>query len=156
MRCSCSVFRASSRAIAVPRPQQRAQQVAERPARQVLARFWKLGGVSGSDEAYPLHDSRESYSANEVRDYFEYQGVLAVEGSYDRMDELMAMGHDPVDVLLLLAASENDDSKVEEVLRCGADAGVRDAAGRTPRELATKASVVQLLAEAEAKRSVAA
>jgi hypothetical protein len=65
-------------------------------------------------------------------------------------------GHAPIDVLLLLAASENDDNKVEEVLRCGADAGVRDAAGRTPRELATKDSVVRMLAEAEARRGVAA
>ena len=33
-------------------------------------------------------------------------GMLAVEGSYDKMEELMSTGAHPADVLLLMAASE--------------------------------------------------
>jgi hypothetical protein len=60
-------------------------------------------------------------------------------------------GLDPVDVLLLLAAAENDDPKIEELLAAGANAGVRDNKGRVPRELATKPAVLKMLEEAEAK-----
>jgi hypothetical protein len=60
-------------------------------------------------------------------------------------------GLDAVDVILLLAATENDDPKVEELLAAGANPTVRDNRGRTPLDLATKDVVRKMLADAEAK-----
>lgn len=60
-------------------------------------------------------------------------------------------GLEPVDVILLLAAAENDDPKIEELLAAGADVRVKDNLGRTPRALATKDKVVAMLDAAEAK-----
>jgi len=48
----------------------------------------------------------------QVEHYFNYMGMLAVEGTYDRMEAMLASGLEPVDVLLLMAASENDAPKV--------------------------------------------
>ena len=56
-----------------------------------------------------------------------------------------------MDVILLLAAAENDDPKIEELINAGADVRVKDNLGRTPRELATKGKVLEMLAAAEAK-----
>lgn len=58
-------------------------------------------------------------------------GMLAVEGSYDKMEALLNQNIHPVDILLLLAASEGDKPKIEELLRAGADYTVEDAEGRT-------------------------
>lgn len=99
--------------------------------------------------------SRSDYEADDVEHYFNYMGCLAVEGTYDRMEEMMRSGLEPVDVLLLMAAAENDDPKVEELLGAGADVRVKDNRGRTPLELATKDKVVELLKAAEAKMAKA-
>lgn len=58
-------------------------------------------------------------------------GMLAVEGSYDKMEALLNQNIHPVDILLLLAASEGDKPKIEELLRAGSDYTVKDADGRT-------------------------
>ena len=58
-------------------------------------------------------------------------GMLAVEGSYDKMDALLNQNIHPVDILLLMAASEGDKPKIEELLRAGASYTVKDADGRT-------------------------
>jgi len=50
--------------------------------------------------------------SSQVEHYFNYMGMLAVEGTYDRMEAMLASGLEPVDVLLLMAASENDAPKV--------------------------------------------
>ncbi|MBA0746978.1 hypothetical protein Gogos_009448 [Gossypium gossypioides] len=63
--------------------------------------------------------------------YFNYMGMLAVEGSYDTMEALLNQNIHPVDILLMLAASEGDQPKIEELLRAGADYDVKDADGRT-------------------------
>lgn len=63
--------------------------------------------------------------------YFNYMGMLAVEGSYDKMEALLEQKIHPVDILLLMAASEGDKPKIEELLRAGADYTVKDAEGRT-------------------------
>ena len=63
--------------------------------------------------------------------YFNYMGMLAVEGTYDKMEALLQQKIHPVDILLLLAASEGDKPKIEELLRAGADCTVKDADGRT-------------------------
>jgi hypothetical protein len=56
-----------------------------------------------------------------------------------------AAGLDPVDVLLLMAASENDTPKVEELLAAGANIAIADNKGKSPLELATKQEVKDLL-----------
>lgn len=63
--------------------------------------------------------------------YFNYMGMLAVEGSYDKMEALLNQNIHPVDILLLMAASEGDKPKIEELLRAGADYTVKDADGRS-------------------------
>ncbi|RDX63936.1 Protein LHCP TRANSLOCATION DEFECT [Mucuna pruriens] len=52
--------------------------------------------------------------------YFNYMGMLAVEGTYDKMEALLNQNIHPVDILLLLAASEGDKPKIEELLKAGA------------------------------------
>ena len=44
-------------------------------------------------------------------------GILAVEGSNDRMDDLLAAGKHPIDIILLFAAAEGDVPKIEEIRR---------------------------------------
>lgn len=63
--------------------------------------------------------------------YFNYMGMLAVEGSYDKMFALLKQNIHPVDILLMMAASEGDKPKIEELLRAGADYTVKDSEGRT-------------------------
>lgn len=63
-------------------------------------------------------------------------GMLAVEGSYDKMEALLNQNIHPVDILLLMAASEGDKPKIEELLRAGANFTVKDANGRTAVERA--------------------
>lgn len=58
-------------------------------------------------------------------------GMLAVEGSYDKMEALLNQNIHPVDILLMLAASEGDKPKIEELLRAGAKYDVKDVDGRT-------------------------
>lgn len=65
------------------------------------------------------------------KQYFNYMGMLAVEGCYDKMEALLNQNIHPVDILLLLAASEGDKPKIEELMRAGADYTVNDADGRT-------------------------
>lgn len=54
-------------------------------------------------------------------------------------------GLEPVDVLLLMASSENDAPKVEELLGAGANVNIADSNGKSPVELATKPEVVSML-----------
>ena len=58
-------------------------------------------------------------------------GMLATEGTYDKMDALLTKGIHPVDILLLLAASEGDKPKIQELMKAGAKYDVTDVEGRT-------------------------
>lgn len=69
--------------------------------------------------------------------YFNYMGMLAVEGTYDKMEALLQQNIHPVDILLLMAASEGDKPKIEELIRAGADYTVKDADGRTALDRAS-------------------
>ena len=90
--------------------------------------------------------SRTDFDMQEVEDYFNYMGMLAAAGNYDSLDVLMESGLEPVDILLLMACSENDFPKVEEVLGAGADVSVKNPAdGKTPMELCTKEDIKELL-----------
>lgn len=63
--------------------------------------------------------------------YFNYMGMLAVEGTYDKMEALLSMNIHPADILLMMAASEGDKPKIEELLKAGAKYDVKDAGGKT-------------------------
>jgi hypothetical protein len=65
---------------------------------------------------------------------------------------LYAAGQAPVDLLLLMACSENDTPKVEELLRAGANPTVTDLGGLTPLQLCTKEEIKDMLEAALAKR----
>lgn len=69
--------------------------------------------------------------------YFNYMGMLAVEGTYGKMEALLNQDIHPVDILLMLAASEGDKPKIEELLRAGAKFDVTDVDGRTALDRAT-------------------
>ena len=70
--------------------------------------------------------------------YFNYMGMLAVEGTYDKMEALLNQDIHPVDILLMLAASEGDRPKIEELLRAGAKYDVKDVDGRTALDRASE------------------
>lgn len=108
---------------------------------QAFFNFNKNGG-----EANVTTKSRSDFDMQEVEDYFNYMGMLAAEGNYDSLDVLMESGLEPVDLLLLMACSEDDFPKVEEVLSAGADVGVKNPAdGKTPMEMCTKEEIKELL-----------
>lgn len=71
--------------------------------------------------------------------------MLAVDGDYARLDRMKSAGLAAVDLLLLMAAGENDAPKVAEMLRSGADTSAKDVDGRTAEELATNEQVLELL-----------
>ncbi|CAH9112372.1 unnamed protein product [Cuscuta epithymum] len=89
--------------------------------------WFRFGGGGKSSR----RQSRDDFDRDDVEQYFNYMGMLAVEGSYDKMEALLKQDIHPVDVLLLLAASEGDQPKVQELLTAGADYTVKDADGRT-------------------------
>ena len=62
--------------------------------------------------------------------------MLAVEGTYDKMKALLSQNIYPVDILLMMAASEGDKPKIEELLRVGASYTVKGAGGWTALERA--------------------
>lgn len=93
--------------------------------------------------------TREEYTTLDVEDYFNYMGMLAAEGNYDRMNEMLETGTDPVDLLLLMAASENDAPKVAELLRAGAKLEVQDYQGKLARDLTESPEVIELLEDRE-------
>lgn len=48
-------------------------------------------------------------------------------------------------MLLLMAASENDSPKVEELLAAGANINIADNKGKSPMDLASKPEVKEML-----------
>lgn len=94
---------------------------------------------------YGAAGGRDDFCDDDVNFYFEYMGMLAVDGDYARLDRMKSAGLAAVDLLLLMAAGENDAPKVAEMLRAGADIGVKDIEGKTATELATNEQVLELL-----------
>ncbi|KAH9322374.1 hypothetical protein KI387_017013, partial [Taxus chinensis] len=90
--------------------------------------------------------TREDFDRDDVEQYFNYMGMLAVEGSYDKMEALLNKNIPPVDILLLLAASEGDKPKIEELMRAGADYTVTDVEGRTALHRATDEETKKFIA----------
>lgn len=79
----------------------------------------------------------KAYHMHLLLQYFNYMGMLAVEGTYDKMEALLSEKIHPVDILLLMAASEGDKPKIEELLRAGANYTVKDADGKTALDRAS-------------------
>lgn len=78
--------------------------------------------------------------------YFNYMGMLATEGTYDKMDALLNQGIHPVDILLLMASSEGDQPKVEELLKAGARSNITNLEGKTALDIAATDAVRELIA----------
>lgn len=92
---------------------------------------WFKFGTDAEKAGIYASQGRDDFDRDDVEQYFNYMGMLATEGTYDKMEALLNQGIHPVDILLLLAASEADKPKIEELLRAGADYKVCDAEGRT-------------------------
>ena len=72
-------------------------------------------------------------------------GMLAVEGTYSKMEALLDTGIHPVDILLLMAASEGDRPKIQELLNAGARCDVKDNDGRTALDRAVDEEIRELI-----------
>ncbi|XP_050218050.1 protein LHCP TRANSLOCATION DEFECT [Mercurialis annua] len=94
--------------------------------------------------------SRDDFDRDDVEQYFNYMGMLAVEGTYDKMEALLSQNIHPVDIILMLAASEGDKPKLEELLRAGANYDIKDPDGRTALDRAddeTREFILQFSAQ---------
>ncbi|CAM6103184.1 unnamed protein product [Calypogeia fissa] len=123
--------------------------------RQTKAAGWFKFGSNGLDsEGAGIYGSqgRDDFDRDDVEQYFNYMGMLATEGTYDKMEALLNTGKAAVDILLLLAASEADVPKIEELLRAGADCRVTDAEGNTALDRAQDEEIRELiLSKSQAK-----
>ncbi|KAK3014502.1 hypothetical protein RJ639_009405, partial [Escallonia herrerae] len=89
----------------------------------------------------------------EINKYFNYMGMLAVEGTYDKMNALLSQNIHPVDILLMMAASEGDKPKIEELLRAGAKYTVPDSDGRTALDRAASEEIKDFILEFSAQKA---
>ena len=85
--------------------------------------------------------------------YFNYMGMLAVEGSYDKMEALLALSIHPVDILLMLASTEGDKPKIEELMRAGAKYDIKDSDGRTALDRAASDEIKDFILNFSAQRA---
>ncbi|EEF39426.1 protein LHCP TRANSLOCATION DEFECT [Ricinus communis] len=111
------------------------------PSNGSRVKCWFKFGKNGVDaEGAGIYgsQSRDDFDRDDVEQYFNYMGMLAVEGTYDKMEALLSQDIHPVDILLMLAASEGDKPKIEELLRAGASYNVKDADGRTALDRANE------------------
>ncbi|XP_049356515.1 protein LHCP TRANSLOCATION DEFECT [Solanum verrucosum] len=106
----------------------------------------ETAGVYGSQ-------SRDDFDRDDVEQYFNYMGMLAVEGTYDKMEALLSQNIHPVDILLLMASTEGDLPKIEELLRAGADYTVKDADGRTALDRAANDEVKYFIVNYKAQKA---
>jgi hypothetical protein len=126
--------------------------------RDVTANFFRFGknGFKAEDAGIVGSQGRDDYTYDDVEQYFNYMGFLATEGTYDRMEAMLNSGMHCIDIILLLACSENDTPKVQEILKAGADPTIKGLDGKTPLELAAKPELVKMLQDSlSAKKGVA-
>ncbi|KAJ8459054.1 hypothetical protein OPV22_031980 [Ensete ventricosum] len=102
-------------------------------------------GVDAEGAGIYGSQTRDDFDRDDVEQYFNYMGMLAVEGSYDKMEALLSQTIHPVDILLMLAASEGDKPKIEELMRAGAKYDVEDADGRTALDRAANEEIKDLI-----------
>ncbi|CAL8464993.1 g4528 [Coccomyxa elongata] len=108
---------------------------------------------SSEDAGVYASQQREDYSADDVEHYFNYMGMLATEGTYDRLNKMLDQGLAPVDLLLLMAAKENDAPKVAELIRAGADLNTKGTDGKMAKDLAETDAVLELLNNPETAKT---
>ena len=99
----------------------------QRGAKMQTCAFFNFNNNNNNTSQTAQGPSRADYDEQEVEDYFNYMGMLAAEGNYDRLEEMNSAGLEPVDLLLLMACSEDDTPKVEELLMAGADTSASSA-----------------------------
>ncbi|CAE5959876.1 unnamed protein product [Arabidopsis arenosa] len=109
--------------------------------------WFKFGknGVDAENAGIYGSQSRDDFDRDDVEQYFNYMGMLAVEGTYSKMEALLSLNIHPVDILLMLAATEGDRPKIEELLKAGADYSVKDADGRTAIDRASSEEIRDLI-----------
>ncbi|KAL6999329.1 hypothetical protein U1Q18_000489 [Sarracenia purpurea var. burkii] len=118
------------------------------PSNGSRATCWFKFGKNGVDaEGAGIYGSqtRDDFDRNDVEQYFNYMGMLAVEGSYDKMDALLSQNIHPVDILLMMAASEGDKPKIEELLKAGANYAIKDSDGLTALDKAANEEIKDLI-----------
>ena len=91
----------------------------------------KSAGIYGSQ-------AKDDYEEVDVEYYFNYMGLLAVEGSYDRMYALLETGIHPADAILLFASAEGDTPKCAELIEAGANPNAKGLDGMTAIDVAGK------------------
>ena len=89
----------------------------------------KSAGIYGSQ-------GKDDYEDVDVEYYFNYMGLLAVEGTYDRMNALMETGIHPADAILLFASAEGDTPKCTELMEAGANPNAKGLDGVTAIDVA--------------------
>ncbi|KAF5728391.1 protein LHCP TRANSLOCATION DEFECT-like [Tripterygium wilfordii] len=109
--------------------------------------WFKFGknGVDAEGAGIYGSQSRDDFNRDDVEQYFNYMGMLAVEGTYDKMEALLRENIHPVDILLMLASQEGDKPKIEELLRAGASYTIKDADGRTALDRAANEDIKDLI-----------
>lgn len=120
------------------------------------ATCWFKFGKNGVDaEGAGIYGSqtRDDFDRDDVEQYFNYMGMLAVEGTYDKMEALLSQNIHPVDILLMMAASEGDKPKIEELLRAGAIHTVKDANGLTALDKATNEEIKDFILNFSAQKA---
>ncbi|KAH6555083.1 hypothetical protein KP509_01G109700 [Ceratopteris richardii] len=101
------------------------------PPSTARATAWFKFGTDSEKAGIYGSQGRDDFDRDDVEQYFNYMGMLAIEGTYDKMEALLNEGIHPVDILLLLAASEGDKPKIQELMKAGAKYDVTDVEGRT-------------------------
>ncbi|KAI3717890.1 hypothetical protein L1987_69798 [Smallanthus sonchifolius] len=109
--------------------------------------WFKFGknGVDAEGAGIYGSQSRDDFDRDDVEQYFNYMGMLAVEGTYDKMEALLSQNIHPVDILLMMASSEGDKPKLEELLRAGAKYDVKDADGKTALDKASNDEIKKFI-----------
>mmetsp|Transcript_3953 Transcript_3953/g.5261 ORF Transcript_3953/g.5261 Transcript_3953/m.5261 type:complete len:167 (-) Transcript_3953:134-634(-) len=110
-----------------------------------VSAWFKFGknGANAEDAGIIGAQGRDEFDKDDVEQYFNYMGLLAVEGSYDTMYDMLKAEIHPSEILLLWACAEGDLPKVEELLMAGADPKVKDTKGKDSFELAGKNAEVK-------------
>lgn len=76
-----------------------------------------------------------------------------MEGTYDKMETLLSLNIHPVDILLMMASSEGDMPKIEELLRAGANYTVKDGDGRTALDRAATDEIKDFILSFSAQKA---
>ncbi|GJP44872.1 hypothetical protein CLOM_g4276 [Closterium sp. NIES-68] len=107
--------------------------------------FFKLGGESAKSAGIFASQLRDDYDADDVAHYFNYSGMLAAEGTYEKMEKMLETGTHACDILLMMAASEGDVRKIEELVYAGARCDVPDWEGRTALDRACSEEIREMI-----------